>query len=180
VFEQLSHCSGKCPSPNELEHDRLFLCEHLPEVKTHLGIEIPNLLRQVDSRDFYTRETCNEFHLLLCRPLTLFLDALYDISKLREPVANLDCLDKIYEQLDLITLFGLTLKSMIGGTTMKKHLRIITEFFLMGRRLESRQRLFTTGAGRKQMRKRQMGNFTPFNWMPEVRPCPRHVMIGWN
>ncbi len=88
-------------------------------LKSNLRIEIPNLLRQVDSRDFYTRETCNEFHLLLCRLLTLFLDALYELGKLREAVAHMDKIDK---QLDLITLFGLTLKSMIGGATMKKHL----------------------------------------------------------
>src|SRR5258705_8548582 len=60
------------PGPNKLEFDSLFLCDYLPEVKPFLGIEIPNLLRKVDSHDhdFYTRETCNEYHLLLCRLLT--------------------------------------------------------------------------------------------------------------
>jgi hypothetical protein len=53
-------------SPNELNHDHLFLTRHLPDVKPFLGIEIPNLLQQVDSRNFYTRETRNEYHRLLC------------------------------------------------------------------------------------------------------------------
>jgi hypothetical protein len=121
-------------SPNELEFDRLFFCNHLPEVKPFLGIEIPNILRKVDSRDhdFYTRETCHEYHLLLCRLLTLFLDALRTLGTLREDHADLD---KILKQLDWITLLGITLRTMCGGATMKKHLLNIAKYLPDGTEL---------------------------------------------
>lgn len=114
------------PVPNELQFNSSFLNDLL-NVKPLLGIEIPNLLRKAESHDhdFYTRETCNEYHLLLCRLLTLFLDALHTLNTLRKDHADLD---QIRKQLDLITRLGLTLRSMCGGTTMRKHLLIIQKY----------------------------------------------------
>ncbi len=61
----------------------------------------------------------------MCRLLTLFLDALRTLGTLWEDHADLD---KIHKQLDLITLLGITLRSMCGGATMKKHLLNIAKY----------------------------------------------------
>ena len=47
------------------------------------------------------------------------------LDKLRKDCVDLDM---IHNQLHLITLFGMTLRSMVGGATMKKHLKVIAKF----------------------------------------------------
>ena len=130
------------PSTSEVEYDKTFL-RKLLEVQPLLGIEIPNLMGQADNLNFYTPEICNEFHRLLCKLLTVFLDALRTLGKLREDSKDLG---KICKQLGWIALLGITLRSMIGGATMKKHLRVIAKFLPDGTALAKQTEDVAAGA----------------------------------
>jgi len=114
------------PQESEIECDSDFL-SGLEVIEPFLGIKFPKLMDESKKHhhNFYTEETFNEFQTLLCALLEKFFESLKTLDGLRsEPVD----VEKVVPQLDLIARVGTTLRSMVRGVAIKKHLQVIENF----------------------------------------------------
>ena len=109
------------------ECDLDFL-SHLEEIEPLLEINIPKLMDKNSGRqhNIYTEETCTEFHQLLCVLLEKFFKCLKDLKVLQKDPKRIA--KDIVNQLDLIARIGITLRSMVRGAAIKKHLQVIDKF----------------------------------------------------
>jgi hypothetical protein len=115
---------------SEFANDQSFLTNlnrYMPLLD--LRSKIPNLALKAKHPDrvdqLYTKETCTEFHLLLCELLERFSDGLKELHNLRGHETDPE---EIVEVLNSITLNGSLVRSMIKGGAIKKHLQVIENF----------------------------------------------------
>jgi hypothetical protein len=116
---------------NDLENDCLFFRGVIDDIKRTQDFtnEIPNLLqigREPHCSNFYTKETCKEFHFLLCSLLDKFGIALEDLktvatSQKRDTTKVNNCLNAVSD-------LGSALHLLVRGATIKRHLKVIAGF----------------------------------------------------
>jgi hypothetical protein len=116
---------------SEKDNDRNFLSTLL-RYKPLLDFQTdtPNLTHRAEletlphEHDFYTKETCFEFHRLLSELLGRLHKALKILDFSRGKVG----LDEILVQLELIARLGYLVKLIVKGAAIKKHLKVIEKF----------------------------------------------------
>ncbi len=114
-------------TPSETENDILFLSK-LPDLEPLLHNKIPYLMQKGQdplNSEVYTNKTCTEFHLLLCELLEKFSKYLEDLEALQKKPSTKE---DILKQLDLILRVGTTLRLMVRGAAIKKHLKVVENF----------------------------------------------------
>lgn len=126
------------PSDSEKAIDVDFL-SNLNQIKPLFNFNIPNLMMQAKQQgpdcNFYTKETCKEFHLLLCTLLERFCNSVMDLDEMQQQTSSRrspGMVDRIVGQLQLVARFGNAIRLMVRGSAIKKHLKVI-EDFLPGR-----------------------------------------------
>lgn len=91
-----------------------------------LDTPIPNLLSIVrDSEDFdelYTKDTCQEFHMLLRELLQKFLRYLNNLGSLDRPVQS-----NFESVLRFVAVYGEALQMIAGGVAIQRHLQVIED-----------------------------------------------------
>ena len=116
---------------DERANDFLFLSEILKI--GDFENKMPNLIREAKNAktlrysyhlDFYTNDTWIEFHLILCNLLEQFWDSLEGLNNLRSTDIN-----EIIRSLVAISNIGSALRAMVRGGAIKKHLKLIANFF---------------------------------------------------
>ena len=111
-------------SKQEMMYDNRFL-EGLPNLMKDngLGIQCPLIQSRRRSPDesYYGKDTCMEFHQLLCRLLHVFKESLSELSKLSK--ANKMWRPPIDKLVDRILLFGTTLWEISNGSAIRQHLQ---------------------------------------------------------
>jgi hypothetical protein len=114
---------------SERDNDRTFLSTLL-RYKPYLNFQTdtPNLTYMAEletpEHDFYTKETCLEFHLLLSE----LLERLHKALKILDSSRGNDDVDKILVQLEMIARLGYLVRLMVKGGAIKKHLKVIENF----------------------------------------------------
>jgi hypothetical protein len=112
---------------SETSNDQVFLSKLLPDIEPLLVNKIPNLMMEGrHPHNLYTKETCTEFHLLLCELLEKFAEYLNDIQALQTQTSIVTVL--VLDKLNLILRVGTTLRLMVRGAAIKKHLKVIENF----------------------------------------------------
>ena len=105
--------------------------------------DITNLLKATP-HNVYNEETCREFHMLLCALLTAFHTALNRLKTLQaERVKELkaktsqavqddkEFLTKVRMELDMVRVMASSLRVMISGAAIEKHLKNIVELLVV-------------------------------------------------
>ena len=114
---------------SEKENDCTFLSTFLRyKPLLNLQTDAPNLTHRAETlprqHDFYTKETCLEFHLLLSELLGRLHGALNILNSSRGNVG----VDEILVQLESIGRLGYLIRLMVKGTAIKKHLKVIEDY----------------------------------------------------
>jgi hypothetical protein len=140
--ETIANCLKKVPTfdfsekihearPSEKVIDRTFLSTFLRyKPLLNLQTDTPNLTRRAEletlphEHDFYTKETCLEFHLLLSELLERLHKALKILDSSRGKVG----VDEVLVQLESIARLGYLFRLMVKGVAIKKHLQVIEDF----------------------------------------------------
>ena len=82
--------------------------------------------------EIYTKETCQEFHLVLWRLLEDYFKSLNNLDALKQQPATGRSPEQIVRQLQLVARLGNFTRIMVTGSSIKNHLKT-TECALPGR-----------------------------------------------
>ena len=124
-------------SITEMEHDQQFLLDFMLPAIAVFNISIPNLLKQKDAANddtsflLYTKDTCNEFHLLLVELLGHFNSSLLYLTIARGTSENptLGSADFKDGVVHVVTC-GCALQKLTKGAALKMHLKTISDLLL--------------------------------------------------
>jgi hypothetical protein len=120
------------PSVTEIDSDRTLL-NILPHILPHIkSIDFPKLRQQIEIAktlpevSLYTNDTCVEYHLLLCTLLDHYHQSLKALQDLwSKSVANET---EIRNHLLRVLEYGFAVRSMVRGSAMTKHLKVIEKY----------------------------------------------------
>ena len=124
-------------STTEMEHDWQFLLDFLLPAIAVFNISMPNLLKQKDVANnntsflLYTKDTCNEFHLLLVELLGRFNSSLFYLTIAQGTSENpmpgsADFKDGVVR----VVTCGCVLQKLTKGAALKMHLKTISDLLL--------------------------------------------------
>lgn len=119
-FSEQSHVC----TPGELASDNTFLSK-LPQLQTHLGASITNLIQVSRTENLYTAETCMDFHRILCELLSLFHTHLQELAAFQGQQGKAE---EVHQKLVLVTQIGNVLRLMSKGAAIKKHLKLVARY----------------------------------------------------
>jgi hypothetical protein len=138
TFEPINGASTKPDDGN----DQLFL-DDIPILSKLANTKIPNLGKMAQAAkekkpfNLYNKDTCMEFHELLCEILERFHQSLNDLKDLRKLTfkkrksklkIGQSELDAIVEQLNQVLAFGRALRAIVRGSAIQMHLTTIAPF----------------------------------------------------
>ena len=138
TFEPIN---GESTKPDD-GNDQLFL-DDIPILSKLANTKIPNLGKMAQAAkekkpfNLYNKDTCTEFHELLCEILERFHQSLNDLKDLRKSTftkrklklkIGQSELDKIVEQLNQVLAFGRALRAIVRGSAIQTHLTTIAPF----------------------------------------------------
>lgn len=136
----------RLPTTAEMESDQSLLARSLPTVITRLRTKIPKIQEQMELAkankplQFYTKDTCMEFHLLLCELLERFEAALEQLSKSRSKTAHAVKGSPEFEKnLSAVIFYGYSLQRIARGSAIDKHLQNIQSLLNDHRRVQTMQ-----------------------------------------
>ena len=120
-------------SRKEIANDRQFLLTFFLPTSSVLKTDAPKLLEKAkaakDSEDiqFYTKDTCEEFHQLLLEVLISFEKSLENLNTARgNPEVPTQGSDDFKKKVDLVILYGYALERLTKGAALKMHLITIS------------------------------------------------------
>jgi len=138
TFEPIDGASTKPDDGN----DQLFL-DDIPILSKLANTKISNLGKMAQAAkenkpfNLYNKDTCMEFHELLCEILERFHQSLNDLKDLRKLTftkrkSKLEIgqseLDAIVEKLNQVLAFGRALRAIVRGSAIQMHLTTIAPF----------------------------------------------------
>ena len=121
----------------EMDNDQQFLLDFLLPAIAVFNIRMPNLLKQKDAAKdntsflLYTKDTCNEFHLLLVELLGCFNSSLFYLTIAQGTSGNpmpgsTDFKDGVVR----VITCGCVLQKLTKGAALKMHLKTISHLLL--------------------------------------------------
>ena len=132
------------PNPAAIESDRLLLSKFLSSAAPKLHTKLPKIEEQIalvkaeQPFKLYTKETCMEFHLLLCELLERFETALAAVLKFRG-IGDVptEGSDDFKVNVVAVLLTGYALQQMARGSAIETHLKTIAPLLRDHRRAQA-------------------------------------------
>ncbi|KAM6499275.1 hypothetical protein JOM56_004783 [Amanita muscaria] len=123
-FEFVEQVDNASRSPTMNANDKAFFFDILPNFPMLLKSKLPRLIARAAERvpEIYTKDTCIEFHILLCDLLRFFLVGLELLNECRSQRPETS---EVMNRLASIVPFGVALQTLARGHAIKKHLKVI-------------------------------------------------------
>lgn len=124
------------PNDSDSEgNDQLFL-DDIPILASFAQTKIPNLLKMAQAEKkkepykLYNKDTCMEFHELLCELLGRFQESLKDLKTLetKKEYRSESEITAIMDQLSAVLAFGRALRGIVRGAAITEHLKTIAHY----------------------------------------------------
>ncbi|KAF8953369.1 hypothetical protein BDZ97DRAFT_1929731 [Flammula alnicola] len=117
-------------SKDETANNKLFLIKFMLSAVSRLHTKVPKLMEQAkvakDNKafQFYTKDTCTEFHELLVELLLHFQESLDELAKARGNAKSpTKASDEFKQKVELIMLCGYGLQRLAKGAALRMHLK---------------------------------------------------------
>ena len=117
-------------NPSESEHtqDSSLISLYLHHLKPILDIKIPNLMQVADNEglELYTKDTCKEFHSLLCKLLRKFSEVIEKLAHAQgKPNTQTAASASFKTKLANVLKWGYPLQHLVRGAVIGRHLQTI-------------------------------------------------------
>jgi hypothetical protein len=155
------------PSPQRIQHDRLFLTKFFLTTPLEFQNKFPTLLKQAEmesNKDFqlYTKDTCAEFHELLILLLARFGECLEQLGKTRgDKKDSTPCSAEFKKSVELVMMCGYALQRLAHGAALRMHLKTIAPL-LMHSKFPSLQEMPMPAPGEAEEQDEDLKAVQPF------------------